>query len=138
MASIYTHFSCLLDVGSAENAVRALKIYTELVADTAHENPPSDGFLVSIDPEHGGTQLWIRSDETGDPERVIEFVNRCADAFGLKGRWGFTWAGTCSRPHINAFNGGAHVIDLATGETVAWIYTATWLADVLEGATRHA
>jgi hypothetical protein len=32
----------------------------------------------SIQPEHGGTQLWMRDDVTGDPERLIQFVKRCA------------------------------------------------------------
>ena len=28
---------------------------------------------------------------------------------------------------------GAHVLDLATGETVDWIYTDGWLAQLLDG-----
>ncbi len=138
MADFYTHFSCLLDVGTPENAARALDLYNALSAEGALEEPPSDGFLLSIQPEHGGTQLWMREDETGDPERLIQFVKRCAAAFGLKGRWGFQYANTCSRQLVDAFGGGAHVLDLATGETVAWTYTGGWLADVLDGGDGHA
>ena len=133
MANYYTHFSCLLDVGTADNAARALDLYNTLSAESAAEDPPSEGFALSIQPEHGGTKLWIRDDVTGDPEHVIQFVKRCAAAFGLTGRWGFQYAYTCSRPHPDAFGGGAHVLDLATGETVAWTYTGGWLADVLAG-----
>jgi hypothetical protein len=43
------------------------------------------------------------------------------------GRWGFQYANTCSKPQLDGFGGGAHVIDLATGETVDWIYTDGWL-----------
>lgn len=132
MADIRTRFSCLLDVESAGNAARALDIHNELIAETADENPPSDGYIVSIVPEHGGAALWIRSDEYGDPERVIAFVDRCADAFGLKGRWGFTWADICSPPLVGAFNGGAHVLDLETGGTIAFVYTSVWLDDMLK------
>ena len=55
MADYFTHFSCLLDVGTPENAARALDLYNALADDTAAEDPPSDGFVLSIQPEHGGT-----------------------------------------------------------------------------------
>ena len=46
-------------------------------------------------------------DVTGDPERLIQFVKRCAAEFGLTGRWGFQYANTCSRPRLDGFGGGA-------------------------------
>ena len=131
MADYFTHFSCLLDVGTPENAARALDLYNRLSEDGASEEPPSEGFLLSIQPEHGGSQLWMRDDVTGDPERLIQFVKRCAEEFNLTGRWGFQYANTCSRPRLDGFGGGAHVLDLATGETVDWIYTDGWLAETL-------
>jgi hypothetical protein len=67
---------------------------------------------------------------------VIIFVQRCAVAFGLTGRWGFQWANICSRPRINAFSGGAHVLDLATRETIARIDTNGWLARTLASRRR--
>jgi hypothetical protein len=133
MADYFTHFSCLLDVGTPETAARALDLYNQLSEDGASEEPPSDGFLLSIQPEHGGSKLWMRDDVTGDPERLIQFVIRCAAEFHLTGRWGFRYANTCSRPRLDGFGGGAHVLDLATGETVAWIYTNGWLAEVIDG-----
>ena len=131
MADYFTHFSCLLDVGTHENAARALDLYNALSQEGASEDPPSDGFLLSIQPEHGGTNLWMRDDITGDPERLIQFVKRCATAFSLTGRWGFQYANTCSKPRLDGFSGGAHVLDLATGKTVEWIYTDGWLAETL-------
>ena len=137
MADYFTHFSCLLDVGTPQNAARALDLYNALSEEGASEEPPSDGFDLSIQPEHGGTTLWLRDDVTGDPERLIQFVKRCAGEFGLTGRWGFQYANTCSRPRVNAFGGGAHLLDLATGETIAWTYTHGWLEDHLaEGGQR--
>ena len=133
MADYFTHFSCLLDVGTSGNAARALDIYKDLCAQSASEDPPSDGFLLSVDPAHGGSKLWMREDGTGDPQRVIDFVLRCTDAFALTGRWGFQWANTCSRPRINAFAGGAHVLDLGQRDTVAWIGTHGWLDDTIKG-----
>lgn len=62
----------------------------------------------------------------------------CAKEFGLTGRWGFQYANSCSRPRIDAFGGGAHVMDLATGETVSWIDTRGWLADAIAYADEGA
>jgi hypothetical protein len=138
MADYFTHFSCLLDVGTPDNAARALELYNALSEEGASEDPPSDGFLLSIQPEHGGTQLWMRDDTTGDPEWLVQFVKRCAAEFGLTGLWGFQYANTCSRPRVNAFGGGAHVLNLATGATVAWTYTNGWLAEVLDGGDPDA
>ena len=138
MADYFTHFSCLLDVGAPEKAALALDLYNALSAEGASEDPPSEGFLLSIQPEHGGTNLWMRDDGAGDPERVIQFVKRCATAFHLSGLWGFQYANSCSKPRLDGFGGGAHVLDLATGETVAWTYTSGWLAEVLDGGDPDA
>ena len=115
-----------------------LELYQAFMEEAAREDVPPDGFLLSIQPEHGGTTLWIRDEVTGDPQQVILFVQRCAEAFGLTGRWGFQWANTCSRPRVNAFGGGAHVLDLATRETVAWTDTNGWLARTLAAPARKA
>lgn len=131
MADFFTHFSCVLDVGTPENAARALDLYQTFKDDAAREDVPSDGFLLSIQPEHGATQLWMRDEVSGDPQQVIIFVQRCAEAFSLAGRWGFQWANTCSLPRVDAFGGGAHVLDLSTRKTVAWIDTNGWLARTL-------
>ncbi len=138
MANFYTHFSCLLDTGTPENAARALDLYNALSEDAAAEDSPSEAFLLSIEPDHGGTQLWIRDDVTGDPEQVIQFVKRCATEFGLTGLWGFQYATTCSRPRVNSFGGGGHVLDLATGKTLDWIDTDDWLPIVLDGGEPYA
>lgn len=138
MADYFTHFSCLLDVGTPGNAARALELYDALSDETAGEDQPSNGFLLSIEPDQGGTWLWIRDDVTGDPEHVIQFVKRCAAEFGLTGLWGMQYANACSRPRIDGFGGGAHVLDLTTGETVDWIDTDGWLSVVLEGGDPHA
>lgn len=138
MADYFTYFSCLLDVGTPQNAARALDLYNALSEAGAAEETPSEGFLVSIQPEHGGSQLWLRDDVSGDPERLIQFVKLCAAEFGLKGRWGFQYANTCSRPRLNSFGGGAHILDLGTGETVGWIDTDGWLATALDGGDPDA
>lgn len=131
MSDYFTHLSCLLDVGTPENAARVLDLYSRMMEENAAEDPRSDAFLLSIQPEHSGAHLWIRDDTTGDPQAVIDFVLRRAGEFGLAGRWGFQRANTCSCPRVNAFGGGAHVLDLGRRETVAWIATNPWLDSTL-------
>ena len=49
MADYFTHFSCLLDVGTAENAARALAIYNTMVVEAAIEDPLSEQ----------GNRIWL-------------------------------------------------------------------------------
>jgi hypothetical protein len=66
MADFFTHFSCVLDVDTPDNAARALKIYQAFMEDAAQEDVPPDGFLLSVEPEHGATRLSI-SRQKGPP-----------------------------------------------------------------------
>ena len=65
----------------------------------------------------------------------IAFVLACADALDLTGRWGFTWALTCSKPRLDGFGGGAQVIDLGQRRSLAWVDCDHWLASTIETAT---
>lgn len=131
MADYFTHFSCLLDVRTPENAARALKLYDDQPEDEDGFRL-SDCFHLSLERE-GSTELWIYDDDSGDPERVIEFVLLCAETFDLKGLWGFEYANTCSRPRLDAFGGGAHVIDLGNRKSIGWVSTNEWLTITLSG-----
>jgi len=108
MTDFLTRFSCLLDVGTAANAARAFQIYSTLIADNAREDPPAEPFLVSLTPEHGPARLWLRDPGSADQQLAIIFVTRCAEAFGLTGRWGLQWANVASDPVADGFSGGAH------------------------------
>ena len=57
----------------------------------------------------------------------------CAEEFDLKGLWGFEYANTCSKPRLDAFGGGAHVIDLRARKSVGWTSTNEWLCRALQG-----
>ena len=52
--------------------------------------------------------------------------------------WGFEYALTCSRPRLDAFGGGAHVIDLGARKSISWTSTQEWLAAALNGEDPHA
>lgn len=134
MADYFTHFSCLLDVGTPDKAARALALFQSLrEANQDAEDPEVAGFdLVRQDAPEDST-LWIHDDEQGDVEAVIRFVLRLAEDLDLKGLWGFQYALTCSRPRLDAFGGGAHIIDLGARKSIGWTSTQEWLAAALNG-----
>ena len=121
MADYFTQFSCIFDVGTAGNAARAAAIHGELAAELECDEGAELGFEMEVDTASSPGALWIHSDDYGEPEHVVRFVLRCAEALDLVGVWGFTWGLSCSRPRLDGFGGGAHVLDLGRRETVAWI-----------------
>lgn len=126
MADYFTHFSCLLDVG-ADNVEAALALYAQMAGDLEAD----DGFAIGFAVQQAlGTPsaLWLYDEDHGEPEHVIAFALACAAAFDLQGRWGFCWALTCSRPRLDAYGGGAQVLDLGACKSLAWIDCADWLA----------
>lgn len=132
MADYFTRFSCTLDVGSPENAIKALAIY-RAYADELDGEDLSIGFAAETGSDAGATTIRMHDDGGGDVEHVIAFAQRCGQALGLSGHWGFQYANTCSRPRLDGFGGGAHVLDLATGQTVGWTDTDGWLAATIAG-----
>ena len=134
MSDYFTHFSCLLDVGSPDKAARALALFQKLrAADQDADDPELSGFDLVRQDAPEGSNLWILDDEHGDVEAVIRFVLRLAEDLDLSGLWGFQYSLTCSRPRIDAFGGGAHVIDLGARKSIGWTSTHEWLAAALNG-----
>jgi hypothetical protein len=129
MADYFTQFSCILDVGSAEHAALARIIYGELALKVDQEEGTELGFEFEVDLEHGPGALWIHSDENGEPEHVIKFILNCAERMNLSGVWGFTWGLSCSRPRLDGFGGGAHILDLGRRETLNWIDCGNWVIE---------
>ena len=131
MADYFTHFSCELDVVTAENAARALELYRHF-SDELEIEEQTPGFVVVATPtaEHPAL-LWIYDDDTGDPDHVLAFVSTLGPMLGITGLWGFEWSHTCSRPRLEAFGGGALVIDLASGKTLGTISSNEWLTRTL-------
>ena len=134
MADYFTHFSCLLDVGSPDKATHALTLFKELrAADQDADDPEVAGFTLARQDAPEGSTIWIHDDDHGDVEAVIRFVLRLAKELDLTGLWGFQYALTCSRPRLDAFGGGAHVIDLGARKSIGWTSSQEWLAAALNG-----
>lgn len=138
MATYFTQSSCIFNVGSTENAVRAEEIRGELAADLYREGGGYPGFDMRVDHETGPGALHLYSEDCGDPDHVIHFVLRCAEELGLTGIWGFSWALTCHRPRLDGFGGGAHVIDLGARETIADLDCAAWVNDHIDAREGNA
>ena len=139
MADYFTHFSCLLDVGTAENALAAHRIYIRSrLEDADRDEPLCSGFQLTLQEGDDEHILWLHDDTSGDVEQVIGFVLRLAQEFDLKGLRGFDYANTCSRPRVDAFGGGAHVIDLGARKSIGWTSTQEWLVAVLNGEATDA
>ena len=139
MADYVTHFSCLIDVGNPDKAARALALFQSLrAADQEADDPEVSGFTVACQDARECSTLWIHDDEHGDVEAVIRFVLRRAIELDLTGLWGFQYSLTCSRPRLDGFGSGAHVIDLGARKSNGWTSTQQWLAAALNGDDAHA
>ena len=139
MADYFTHFSCLIDVGSSEKAARALALFQSLrAADQDADDLEVSGFTLARQDAPEGSTLWIHDDEHGDVEAVIRFVLRLAEDLDLTGLWGVQYGLNCSRPRLDGFGGGAHVIDLGARKSIGWTSTQEWLNAALNGEDAHA
>ncbi len=136
MPNYYTSFSVLLPVG-AGNIEAALALYAQFEQELEADDQ-SVGFLAEQDTANSDA-VWLRDDGgEGDPEHVIAYAFRCAQAFGLTGRWGFDWSLSCSRPRLDGNGGGAQLLDLGRGESVSWIDTKQWLDEKLSAGEASA
>jgi len=135
MTTYTTEFSCVLQLKSADQVTAAQTIYAELDAEKENEGE-TVGFDLHGDPADPGAQLSITdSDGEGNPDNVVLFVERCAEAFGLSGLWGFQWSYGCSAPRLDGFGGGAVIYDLARRQEVERIDSFDWLAQRLAAHT---
>jgi hypothetical protein len=134
MADYFTQFSCWLEVGTSANADRALAIYREMSEALEEAEDITLGFDVLVDSTTVGGLVIRDADGYGEPEHVIAFVLRCAEAFDLRGRWGFAWAMTCSKPRLDGFGGGAQLLDLGARKSLAWLDCDHWLTAGIGGS----
>lgn len=136
MADHVTLFATELDLRSRENLVRARQIYQGVPEDAESKVLFRTGFELGMDANAETTCLRIFAAQAGDVQALLHFVRRCAKEFGLSGPWGFEWAHSSSTPIQHGFGGGALVLDLASGDTLAWTDTHGWLVGQLAQAGR--
>jgi hypothetical protein len=98
MVEFYTQFSSILDVVTAENAERAETVRGEFAAELYREDGGYPGFVMEVDHETGPGALRRYSNDQGEPDHVIGFVPRRAEALNLAGVWSLSWGNSCSKP----------------------------------------
>jgi hypothetical protein len=72
----------------------------------------------------GDDCLLIYADESGIVEHVAYFVHKFLRTFRKNDCWGLTWAGTCSKPRIGEFGGGAIFV---TAEDIQFENSYDWV-----------
>lgn len=128
-----TLFAAELDLRNRENLARARLIYDLPPDDPENEIAFRDGFDLDVAEAAGSFRLRIIASGSGNTSLVIRFVQRCAEEFALTALWGFEWAHTSTKPTRHGFGGGALV--LASGQTIAWSDTHSWLVRMLARST---
>jgi len=73
--------------------------------------------------EDRGRHLWIHSEEHGCVDRVAHLVQKFLRAFRPDACWSLTYAGTCSKPRVGEFGGGAVFVTATNIEYFnAWLF----------------
>ncbi|NIE81399.1 hypothetical protein [Asaia sp. As-1742] len=131
MPNHYTKFSALLPLCSAGAVTQALELLEAMRAEGADGAFESEsvGFEAEANepPDSELQHLWIHHDESGSVENVLAFVYACCEKkLTLPVRWSLIWAGDCSKPCLDAYCGGAIVLDLETGTEIASLSLTDW------------
>ena len=113
MANNYTQFSEVLPNLTDEEA-RWLKKQLEVGCE-------GFGALYQFDTDDErdgwGRHLWFYAEEVGDPEQVVCLVQKFLRRFRPDQYWSLTFACTCSKPRVGAFDGGAVFV---TANDIKW------------------
>src|ERR1700677_4699685 len=81
MADYFTHFSCELDVVTADNAARALELYRQFSDELEIEQQTPGFALVATPTAEQPALLWIYDDNaSGDTDHVLAFVSELGPA----------------------------------------------------------
>lgn len=72
--------------------------------------------------------LWIRAEESGEPDKVADFMQVFLRKFRPTETFSLTWASTCSRLRVSEFCGGAVLV---TADWIKW-YTDEGISDLAE------
>ena len=73
-----------MTLSSAANVAPALALYDQL-EDELDADGETIGFEAQADEPPTGDHLWLHADESAEPEHVITFALRCAEALNLTG-----------------------------------------------------
>ena len=121
-----------LGTRSAEAVARVLDLYRSFDAEL-NEQDGCAGFAIEAASDSDAAGIILTEDGQGDVENVIGSVLRCAHAFDLMGRWGFTFAHSCSRARLDSLGGGGQLLHPGRRESLGWTDCDHWLAERIDG-----
>lgn len=129
MAEYFTRFSARLPMKCEDGLHEALiALEGRRSAGEGDDDPSCGGFDAVYDhlDAAGKPVVWIHS-RAGSPDNVVAFVQDCAER-GLTepGLWTLIWSFDCSRPRLDAYGGGACIVDLKTGAIVDRLDLRHW------------
>lgn len=82
-----------------------------------------EGLCFNYEIDRSSMELWMYSEEAGNPDHVALFVQDYFRKFDKSGCFTMTWAHWCSRPRVGEFGGGAVVV---TAEKLMWLDARDW------------
>ena len=75
-----------------------------------HDMWPNFGWKIEDDSRKERKDLWLYSEDQGDLEHLIIFMQRFLHRWSPEVCFTLTWAQTCSRPIVSEFGGGWLVV----------------------------
>jgi len=148
MADHYTQTSFMIPTKTDEQKAWLLDVLGQLDEVQAETMEPSDinDEIIAVATEHHYNfdgmytpyycsekeGVWIRSDESIDVDLMIVVIQAYLRKFHPNSFMGFQWAGTCSKPRLDEFGGGAVYISADDFEAYT---TGGWLWDQFKDAS---
>lgn len=136
MADYFTELSFVVDCGSEEDAQMLIQYLTldedsdaKLIEKAGVDREwPSCDVSATIDDQP--TRVWIHNNG-GSPylDNLVSALNAWTKQTKYPDPISFEWSGTCSRPRLDAFGGGAVVIYKGRAK---WMNTGNWSAKELQ------
>jgi len=112
MINSYTEFCESLSLPSDAAVDMAVEIFNTFLESGIGDEKEPPAFILNTFRNGVNSALTMSdSDQCGDPEHIMLFVEAVGAACKLDGQWGLTWAYSADRHRAGAFSGGACVID---------------------------
>ena len=102
MADYYTRFSTSIPYRTQQERLWLLAQLGE-----QGQDQDENDWYCDYEDDHDKKTIWVHSEESGNPHALANLIARFQTRFDISTPWTIGWANTCSRPRIDAFDGGA-------------------------------
>ncbi|KKN91210.1 hypothetical protein LCGC14_0220780 [marine sediment metagenome] len=93
------------------------------------ENADDDSLCQDFSVQKDEKLVWFHDDESGNPDKIGNVVQRFLKQFRPNECFWLTWASWCSKPRIGEFGGGAIFV---TADEIKWHNAHTWTEQMRE------